>query len=153
MEILIKNQQKIINLNLIKKQKNILKILELLGMDEKIEVSIFFTDDEMIRELNHKYREINKPTDVLSFAFEDDEDSFPLVGENRILGDIIISVETARRNAQEANHSLEWEINILILHGLLHLLGYDHLKDKDYELMHKKELEILNKMKSMQISQ
>ncbi len=122
-------------------------------MDEKIEVSIFFTDDEMIRELNHKYREINKPTDVLSFAFEDDEDSFPLVGENRILGDIIISVETARRNAQEANHSLEWEINILILHGLLHLLGYDHLKDKDYELMHKKELEILNKMKSMQISQ
>ena len=122
-------------------------------MDEKIEVSIFFTDDEMIRELNHKYREINKPTDVLSFAFEDDEDSFPLVGENRILGDIIISVETAQRNAQEANHSLEWEINILILHGLLHLLGYDHLKDKDYELMHKKELEILNKMKSMQISQ
>ena len=122
-------------------------------MDEKIEVSIFFTDDEMIRELNHKYREINKPTDVLSFAFEDDEDSFPLVGENRILGDIIISVETARRNAQEANHSLEWEINILILHGLLHLLGYDHLEDKEYELMRKKELEILNKMKSMQISQ
>ena len=122
-------------------------------MDEKIEVSIFFTDDEMIRELNHKYREINKPTDVLSFAFEDDEDSFPLLGENRILGDIIISVETARRNAQEASHSLEWEINILILHGLLHLLGYDHLEDKEYELMHKKELEILNKMKSMQISQ
>jgi len=122
-------------------------------MDEKIEVSIFFTDDEMIRELNHKYRAINKSTDVLSFAFEDDEASFPLVGENRILGDIIISVETARRNAQEANHSLEWEINILILHGLLHLLGYDHLEDKEYELMHKKELEILNKMKSMQISQ
>ena len=122
-------------------------------MDEKIEVSIFFTDDEMIREFNHKYRKINKPTDVLSFAFEDNEDSFPLVGENRILGDIIISVETARRNAQEANHSLEWEINILILHGLLHLLGYDHLEDKEYELMHKKELEILDKMKSMQISQ
>ena len=122
-------------------------------MDEKIEVSIFFTDDEMIRELNHKYRAINKSTDVLSFAFEDDEASFPLVGENRILGDIIISVETARRNAQEASHSLEWEINILILHGLLHLLGYDHLEDKEYELMHKKELEILDKMKSMQISQ
>ena len=122
-------------------------------MDKKIEVSIFFTDDEMIRELNHKYRAINKSTDVLSFAFEDDEASFPLVGENRILGDIIISVETARRNAQEASHSLEWEINILILHGLLHLLGYDHLEDKEYELMHKKELEILDKMKSMQISQ
>jgi len=122
-------------------------------MDKKIEVSIFFTDDEMIREFNHKYRKINKPTDVLSFAFEDNEDSFPLVGENRILGDIIISVETARRNAQEASHSLEWEINILILHGLLHLLGYDHLEDKEYELMHKKELEILDKMKSMQISQ
>jgi len=94
--------------------------------------------------LNHKYRGIKKATDVLSFNFEDEDSSFPTVGENKILGDIIISVETAQKQANKLNHNIDREIVVLLIHGLLHLLGYDHIEDNDYKKMHKKENEILN---------
>ena len=144
MEILIKNQQKILNLNLEKKREIIIKILNFLEIDEKTEVSILFTDDKFITRLNHKYRGIKKATDVLSFNFEDEDSSFPTVGENKILGDIIISVETAQKQANKLNHNIDREIVVLLIHGLLHLLGYDHIEDNDYKKMHKKENEILN---------
>ena len=126
-----------------KKREVTKKILNFLEVDEKTEVSILFSDDDFIKGLNNKYRGINKTTDVLSFCFKEDDYSFPAVGENKILGDIIISVETAKMQADRLKHSVEREITTLLIHGLLHLLGYDHIEDKDYKIMHKKEKEIL----------
>lgn len=104
------------------------------------EVSLTFTDDEEIHQLNRDYRGIDRPTDVLSFAMQEDgvdeldiffdveseDESDPISG---MLGDIIISVETAAAQSEEYGHSLEREIGFLFVHGFLHLIGYDHQDD------------------------
>ena len=84
------------------------------------EVALLLTDDTRIHSLNRAYRKIDSPTDVLSF---------PMVGDEEILGDIAISVETAKRQAVLAGHAIETELKLLLLHGLLHLCGYDHDSD------------------------
>lgn len=88
------------------------------------QVSVLLTGDAEIRRLNRRFRGINRPTDVLSFP----PAGLPIRGE-RIAGDLAISIPTARRQAAEHGHSLLKEIKILILHGLLHLAGYDHHED------------------------
>jgi probable rRNA maturation factor len=104
------------------------------------EVSLTFTSDEEIHQLNRDYRGIDRPTDVLSFAMQEDgvdeldiffeveseDESDPISG---MLGDIIISVETAAAQSEEYGHSLEREIGFLFVHGFLHLIGYDHQDD------------------------
>ena len=102
-------------------------------------MSILFTDDKFIRSLNNKYRGIDKPTDVLSFSIQEGVDKSPVVESEKLLGDIIVSVETAKRQADTLNHSIEKELTVLMIHGLLHLTGYDHEKDQDYKIMRKKE--------------
>ena len=102
-----------------------------------------FTDDKFIRTLNNKYRGIDKPTDVLSFSLQEGAIKSPEVESDKLLGDIIISVETAQKQADNLNHSMEKELTVLLIHGLLHLTGYDHEKDKDYKIMWEKESEIL----------
>lgn len=82
----------------------------------KVEVSLLLTNDEIIKELNNQYRNKDKPTDVLSFPMED----------KLMLGDIAISIETAKKQAEEREIALEREVAFLFIHGLLHLLGYDH---------------------------
>ena len=143
MEILIKNQQKIIKLNQGKTKGIIKKVLQHLKVDEKTEISVLFTDDKFIRSLNNKYRGIDKPTDVLSFNLQEGAFKTPEVESDKLLGDIIISVETAQRQADALNHSMEKELTVLLIHGLLHLTGYDHEKGKDYKVMREKESEIL----------
>ena len=143
MEILIKNQQKIKKINQGKTKEIIKKILQHLKVDDKIEISVLFTDDKFIRSLNNKYRGIDKPTDVLSFNLQEGAVKSPEVESDKLLGDIIISVETAQRQADNLNHIVGKELNILLIHGLLHLTGYDHEKDKDYKIMREKEMEIL----------
>ena len=143
MEILIKNQQKIIKLNQGKTKGIIKKVLQHLKIDEKTEISVLFTDDKFIRSLNNKYRGIDKPTDVLSFSLQEGAVKSPEVESGKLLGDIIISVETAQRQADTLNHSMERELIVLLIHGLLHLSGYDHEEDKDYKVMREKESEIL----------
>ena len=143
MEILIKNQQKIIKINQGKTEGIIKKVLQHLKVDEKTEISVLFTDDEFIRSLNNKYRGIDKPTDVLSFNLQEGAVESPEIESNNLLGDIIISVETAQRQADTLNHSMERELTVLLIHGLLHLTGYDHEEDKDYKIMREKESEIL----------
>ena len=143
MEILIKNQQKIIKISQRKIKRIIKKVLQYLKVDEETEISILFTDDKFIRSLNNKYRGINKPTDVLSFSLQAGAVKYPEVESNKLLGDIIISVETAQRQADNLKHSIEKELTVLLIHGLLHLTGYDHEKDKDYKIMREKEIEIL----------
>jgi probable rRNA maturation factor len=87
------------------------------------ELSILLTGDREIHDLNLRYREKDKPTDVLSFPQDDEE---PLDGSPRILGDVVISVETTERQAKEKGHTFERELTILLIHGVLHLIGYDH---------------------------
>ncbi|MBA7586242.1 Endoribonuclease YbeY [subsurface metagenome] len=93
--------------------------------------------------MNNKYRGIDKPTDVLSFSLQEGTLKYPEVESDKLLGDIIISVETAQRQANNLNHSIEKELTVLLIHGLLHLTGYDHDKGKDYKIMRGKESEML----------
>ena len=111
-------------------------IVRLYEVDES-EVSIILTNDKFIHELNRDYRGIDRPTDVLSFAFrESDEPSIKFDDDSNaddvdILGEIIISVERAKKQAEEYGHSLQREIVFLTVHGMLHLLGYDHIEEED----------------------
>jgi len=121
------------------------EIAELNGLEEllnlalkKLEITkaifnIIIVDDKYIHEINREYRHIDRPTDVISFALEDDK-SF-LNTDFRVLGDIYISIDTAIRQANEYGHSLKREISFLTIHGLLHLLGYDHMKEEDEKIM------------------
>ena len=99
-------------------------------------VSVTFTDDRSIKGLNRTYRGKDSATDVLSF----------LMAERNLLGDIIISKETARRNAKKLNVGFEDEILRLVAHGVLHLVGHDHFRRKDRTLMQKKEDELLGRI-------
>jgi len=95
-----------------------------LGVDDG-EVSVLITGDERLRQLNRTWRKIDRPTDVLSFP--DGED---LPDGSRLLGEIAISMDAARRQAAELGHSVEREAEELVLHGVLHLTGHDHEKDR-----------------------
>lgn len=98
---------------------------------ENSELSVTLTNDEKIHWLNKTYRGIDRPTDVLSFAFHESDEP-EIFGETvDVLGDIIISVERAQAQAEEFGHSFLREIIFLEVHGLLHLLGYDHIEDAD----------------------
>lgn len=112
-------------------------------VDELTEVSLMFTDDETIHEMNLEYRGIDRPTDVLSFALEEGEEEIYGGPEENLLGDIIISVETAVRQAEEYGHSVEREMAFLALHGMLHLLGYDHMEEEERQEMRAQEEAIL----------
>jgi probable rRNA maturation factor len=108
------------------------------------EVSVTLVDDRRIWELNRQYRGVDRPTDVLSFAMREGETE-PVLGEEgrELLGDIIISVETAERQAREYGHSLERELAFLAVHGFLHLLGYDHQSPEEEAVMFAKQEEVL----------
>ena len=111
------------------------KVGELYGADRG-EVSVTLTDNAYIHELNRDYRGIDRPTDVLSFALRESEEPEIVGGpEIDVLGDLVISVERAREQAAEYGHSLRREIAFLTVHGMLHLLGYDHIEEADREEM------------------
>lgn len=111
-----------------------------------VEVSIVLTDDAYIQELNKTYRKRNTPTDVLSFAMRDsvssEEFNFDFQGEEP-LGDIVISLERAMDQAKEYGHTFKREVGYLAVHGMLHLLGYDHQTKEEKRVMRQKEEEIL----------
>ena len=120
-------------------------VAKLHDLDDMTEVDITIVDDEEIHQLNRDYRNVDRPTDGLSFALDEDEEDEPelLEGQLHLLGDIIISAETATRQAEEFGHGLEREIVYLAVHGLLHLLGYDHMVEEDKVIMRAKEEEAL----------
>lgn len=117
------------------------------ALDERTEVSVTFADDLLIQDLNKTYRGIDRATDVLSFAFDEGEDGAQAVPlqdpEIHLLGDIVISLEKTIAQAEEYGHSRERELAFLFVHGMLHLLGYDHQEEKDTSEMRKMEEEIL----------
>jgi len=116
--------------------------LKLENIATNAEISLVFVDDQQIRELNRIYRGKDTPTDVLSFPMYDDPENID-EEEEILLGDIVISLETAQRQAEEFGHSIEREAAYLLVHGLLHLLGYDHLNEEDKKNMRKREEELL----------
>lgn len=108
--------------------------LKTLGIEDDVEVSCVLVDDERIHEINREYRHIDRSTDVISFAMEDN-DQFYVEGMPRTLGDIFISVDHAKKQAEEYGHSLRREMCFLFIHGILHLLGYDHMTDEQEKEM------------------
>lgn len=110
-------------------------------------ISVSLVNNKFIHEMNRDYRGIDRPTDVISFAFLDNEDRQALYkGKEPVcLGDIYISVDKAKEQAEEYGHSLERELSFLFVHGLLHLLGYDHMSEEDEKVMFKLQDEILPK--------
>ena len=116
--------------------------LKTLGIEDDVEVSCVLIDDERIHEINREYRHIDRSTDVISFAMEDN-DQFYVEGMPRTLGDIFISVDHAKKQAEEYGHSLRREMCFLFTHGILHLLGYDHMTDEQEKEMFGLQDEIL----------
>ncbi|MBT2695019.1 rRNA maturation RNase YbeY [Bacillus sp. ISL-55] len=117
------------------------------NVQEGSELSVTFVSNERIQEINREYRDKDRPTDVISFALEEmGEGELEIVGEGipRILGDIIISIPKAREQAEEYNHSFMRELGFLAVHGLLHLLGYDHMNEQDEKQMFDRQKEILD---------
>lgn len=113
-----------------------------------VEVEIVVTDDEEVRQLNSQYRGLDETTDVLAFALtEGSEDGFILPPEiSEQLGNVIISYPKAVEQAQEAGHSPDKEMAILLVHGVLHLLGYDHIEDDDARVMQERERIIMGRV-------
>ena len=112
------------------------RILRYLDLPERSQVCLSFVSDADMRELNRRYRKVDRTTDVLSFAQRD-------VGDVGILGDVVISYDTAVRNSQRFSVTVEGEIRRLVVHGILHLLGFDHAEKRQRETMRGKESEIL----------
>lgn len=127
-------------------QKLIDEIIEVtlihLHKETNYEISISFVTNGEIRELNKNYRNNDSVTDVLSFPMEEEFEF-----ENIILGDVVISVDKIKEQAEEFNHSFERELGYLLVHSLLHLFGYDHIKEEDKILMRKEEKQIMDKLK------
>ena len=108
---------------------------------ENVEFDIIFVDSKMIHEINKTYRNVDRVTDVISFALEDNK---TIELDHRLLGDIYICIEKAEEQALEYGHSFLRELSFLTIHGLLHLLGYDHMEKEEEEIMFKKQEDILN---------
>lgn len=111
------------------------------------EVSVTIVDQDTIQEINKTYRNIDRPTDVISFAFLDNEDLKQIKGIPTLLGDIYICKEITIKQKEEYGHSLRRELAFLFTHGLLHLFGYDHVNNKEEEtIMFALQEEILNEV-------
>ncbi|ABR33027.1 MULTISPECIES: rRNA maturation RNase YbeY [Clostridium] len=126
----------------------------------KCEISLLFVDNNEIKEINNETRGINRETDVLSFPMLEYEDKkvfkdmykdykfsqSDFDGDELVLGDIVLSLEKALEQSKEFNHSYEREASYLVVHSVLHLLGYDHMEDDDKIIMRSREEDILNKL-------
>ena len=115
------------------------KAIKHLGLSFNPIISVSLVNEEIIHQINNEYRHIDRVTDVISFAFNDGEDRETLYHSNDVvvLGDIYICIDQAKRQAEEYGHSLDREMRFLFVHGLLHLLGYDHMtKEEEIEQQH-----------------
>ncbi|QXM05700.1 rRNA maturation RNase YbeY [Crassaminicella indica] len=146
MEIMIDNRQKIVSYDqeietLIRKAVDL--CLEKEGISKEIEVSISFVDNEEIHILNRDFRGVDRPTDVLSFP---QYVNIKEIEEPICIGDIVISLERAKEQADEYGHSFEREVLFLTVHSMFHLFGYDHDTEENRKIMRKKEEEVLEEM-------
>ncbi|MFH6683235.1 rRNA maturation RNase YbeY [Bacillus amyloliquefaciens] len=117
------------------------------GVQDQAEVSVTIVTNNEIREINRDYRGKDTPTDVISFALEEEgEDEVEIVGADMppVLGDIIISADRTKEQAEEYSHSFMRELGFLAVHGFLHLLGYDHMTKEEEEEMFSKQKDLLD---------
>jgi len=143
MEIDIYNEtNEILDKELDKVHEVLVHGLKKMKIDEAI-FNVIIVDNPYIHRLNREYRNIDRETDVITFALEDDKTFNPDI---RILGDIYISIDKAKSQSIEYGHSLLRELCFLAVHGMLHLLGYDHMKKEDEEIMFNLQEEILDEM-------
>jgi probable rRNA maturation factor len=142
MEIYLNNKQDKISLDIDYWENFVCQIGSRLKFEPNTEISITFVNNREIRKFNKKYRKIDKPTDVLSFPF-DNSFNLPV----KVLGDVIISTEKAELQAEEYGHSLNREIAFLMVHGILHLLGYDHETPEQEKEMFSLQKELLHGIK------
>ena len=117
-----------------------------------IYLSVTLTTPEKIKVINQKYRGIDKATDVLSFPMFEKEELEQMIAQGKsrvedVLGDIIISIQKVKEQAKEYGHSFERELAYMVVHGFYHLMGYDHIQEKDKIIMRPKEEKILEKLK------
>ena len=110
---------------------------------ENVIFNVIIVDNNYIHELNKNYRHIDRETDVITFALEDEKDMV-IPDDERVLGDIYISIDKARSQAKEYGHSLLRELSFLAVHGFYHLLGYDHMTKEEEEVMFSKQEEVLH---------
>lgn len=108
----------------------------------EVYISVLLTGNEEIQNINREYRGKDSPTDVISFAYHDNDDA--VIGSYDSLGDIVISLERVEEQRKDYGHSFKREFYYVLTHGLLHLLGYDHIQEDDKKIMRKKEEEILS---------
>lgn len=132
-------------------EKIVKRILIMACIDGIVELSIVFTDNEKIQDLNKRYRNMDNPTDVLAFQMHSDDQNgkiaFITPPDNiHHLGEVVISYPQAVRQARDYGHDITHEVKILLIHGILHLLGYDHRLSAEEEIMRSKETEILEKL-------
>ena len=123
------------------------KTIKHLSLDFEPFLSVTLVDNDYIHEINKTYRHIDRPTDVISFAFLDGDPSKEALLHSKqivVLGDIYISYQKANEQAISYGHSLERELKFLFVHGLLHLLGYDHMNEEDEKVMFHLQDEILS---------
>ena len=127
-------------------EKACLETLKYEEFDEDCEISLSFVTNEEIHQINRQFRNVDAPTDVLSFpqlTFEEGEEADVNENGEIVLGDIIISVDRAKEQAEEYGHGLKREIAFLTVHSMLHLLGYDHMEKDEEEDMFRRQKEIL----------
>ena len=130
------NDYTIVDNDLYKDYDYLYNVLDATLKHEKVDNAIFsivFVEDDEIHQINKDYRKIDRITDVISFAFEDYEDIE--YNDIRMLGDIYICIPQMKRQAEEYGHSEKRELSFLAVHGLLHLLGYDHMEPEDEKVM------------------
>ena len=116
--------------------------LEEIEADRPLYLSLLLTNNENIQVINREYRDKDTPTDVISFAYHETEDFN--IGPYDTLGDIIISLERVEEQSSEYNHSFEREFYYVLTHGILHILGYDHIEEEDKKIMREREEAILS---------
>lgn len=129
-------------------EKVCLESLQYEKFDEDCEISLSFVTNDEIHEINKQFRNVDHPTDVLSFpqlTFEEGEEADVNEKGEIVLGDIIISVEKAKEQAEEYGHSLKRELAFLTVHSMLHLMGYDHMEKDEEEDMFRRQKEILER--------
>lgn len=132
--------------NLLNKAMNIVAKKEKLSANTEVDITI--VTDEEIHALNRDYRGVDRPTDVLSFALDEGVQEPKILGDEaeHLLGDIIISAEKANEQAAEFGHGINREIVYLAVHGILHLLGYDHMVEEDKVIMRRQEEDVLREI-------
>ena len=138
-------------------EKIIKKVVEQCYKQENLEksklyISIILTTPKQIQQINKQYRNIDKETDVLSFPMYEKNELEKMIKENKfdhedVLGDVIISIDKVERQAKEYNHSFERELAYMLVHGFYHLMGYDHIKEEDKNVMRLKEEKVLTDLR------